>query len=82
MFYKVVKDGKVVDVLDRLIYLKYQEKYDRMIFCDEEEAQAIYSSDGKHIWQKYLQQICICASTGVRNALYTSGGMFCCPLFG
>ena len=20
--------------------------------------------------------------TGVRNALYTSGGMFCCPLFG
>ena len=52
MFYKVVKDGKVVDVLDRLIYLKYQEKYDRMIFCDEEEAQAIYSSDGKHIWHE------------------------------
>lgn len=52
MFYKVIKDDKVVDVLDRLIYLKYQEKYKRMIFCDEEEAQAIYSSDGKHIWHE------------------------------
>ena len=52
MFYKVLKDDKVVDVLDRLVYLKYQEKYDRMIFCGEEEAQAIYSSDGKHIWHE------------------------------
>nr|DAH97568.1 MAG TPA: hypothetical protein [Caudoviricetes sp.] len=52
MFYKVIKNGKVIDVLDRLVFLKYQKKYDRMIFCDEEEAQAIYSSDGKHIWHE------------------------------
>jgi hypothetical protein len=52
MFYKVVKDGKVIDVLDRLIFLKYQKKHNRMIFCDEEDAQAIYSSDGKHIWHE------------------------------
>lgn len=50
MFYKVIKDGKVIDVLDRLVFLKYQKKYDRMIFCDEEEAQAIFSSDQKYIW--------------------------------
>lgn len=52
MFYKVMKSGKVVDVLDRLVYLKYQAKYNRMIFCDEEDAQAIYSSDGRHIWHE------------------------------
>lgn len=50
MFYKVIKDGKVIDVLDDLVYLKYQKKHGRMIFCDEEEAQAIFSSDREHIW--------------------------------
>lgn len=50
MYFKVIKDGKVIDVLDRLVFLKYQEKYNRMIFCDEEEAQAIFSSDREHIW--------------------------------
>lgn len=52
MFYKVIKDGKVIDVLDRLVYLKYQQKHDRMIFCDEEEAQAIFSSDREYIWHE------------------------------
>lgn len=52
MYYKVLKDGKVIDVLkdSEVVYLKYQERYDRMIFCDESEAQAIFSSDRKHIW--------------------------------
>lgn len=50
MFYKVIKDNKIIDVLDKLVYLKYQKKHDRMIFSDEEEAQAIFSSDRKHIW--------------------------------
>lgn len=50
MYFKVIKDGKVIDVLDRLVFLKYQEKHNRMIFCDEEEAQAIFSSDREHIW--------------------------------
>lgn len=52
MFYKVIKNDKVIDVLDRLVYLKYQKKYNRMIFCDIEEAQAIISSDEKHIWHE------------------------------
>lgn len=50
MFYKVVYDGKVIDVLDKLVYLKYQAKHDRMVFCGEAEAQAIFSSDRKHVW--------------------------------
>ena len=50
MYFKVIKDGKVIDVLDRLVFLKYQEKHNRMIFCEEEEAQAIFSSDIEHVW--------------------------------
>lgn len=52
MFYKVIKDGKIIDVLDGLVFLKYQKKYDRMVFSNEEEAQAIFSSDRKHIWHE------------------------------
>lgn len=52
MFYKVIYNDKVIDVLDRLVYLKYQEKYDRMILCEEREAQAIMSSDEKYIWHE------------------------------
>lgn len=50
MFYKVIKDNKIIDVLDSLVFLKYQKKHDRMIFSNEEDAQAIFSSDRKHIW--------------------------------
>lgn len=52
MFYKVIKDDKVIDVLDRLVYLKWQPKHQRMIFCNENEAQAIFSSDRTHIWHE------------------------------
>lgn len=52
MFYKVIYNDKVIDVLDQLVYVKYQEKYDRMILCDEREAQAILSSDEKYIWHE------------------------------
>ena len=52
MFYKVIKDDKVIDVLNELVFLKYQEKHGRMLFCDEREAQAIFSSDRKTIWHE------------------------------
>ena len=50
MYYKVMINNKVIDVLDKLIYLKYQTKHGVMLFCDESEAQAILSSDGNTIW--------------------------------
>lgn len=50
MYYKVIKDNKIIDVLDKLVYLKYQKKHNRMILCNESEAQAFFSSDRKHIW--------------------------------
>lgn len=50
MFYKVIKNGRVIDVLDRLSFVKYQPRHDIMVNCTEDDAQGIISSDGKHIW--------------------------------
>lgn len=58
MFYKVIKDNKVIDVLDKIIYLKYQPKHNVMILSDINEAQAILSSDNETIWhEKTLYKI-------------------------
>lgn len=53
MYYKVIKDDKVIDVLDELVFLKYQKKHGRMLLCDKLEAQAILSSDGKTMWHMW-----------------------------
>lgn len=50
MYYKVLKNGRVIDVLDHLIFVKYQFKHNIMVLCDKSEAQAIVSSDGIYIW--------------------------------
>ena len=50
MYYKVIKDNKIIDVLDHLTYLKWQPKNKIMLLCDENEAQAILSSDGNTVW--------------------------------
>lgn len=52
MYYKVMKDNKVIDVLDKLIYLKYQPKHKIMVLTDENDAQAILSSDQNAIWHE------------------------------
>lgn len=50
MYYKILKDNKVIDVLDHLCFVKYQKKHDIMVNCLKEEAQGILSSDGEYIW--------------------------------
>ena len=50
MYYKVLKDNKVIDVLDSLTYLKWQPKHKIMVLSDENEAQAILSSGKNDIW--------------------------------
>lgn len=52
MYYKVIKNNKVIDVLDKLTYLKWQPKHKTMILSDEDEAQAILSSDKNTIWHE------------------------------
>jgi hypothetical protein len=50
MYYKALKNGRVIDVLDQLIFVKYQPKHNIMLVCGQSEAQAIVSSDGSYIW--------------------------------
>ena len=45
MYYKVIKNDEVVDVLNHILYIKYQEKHSLLLLCDITEAQAILSSD-------------------------------------
>lgn len=52
MFYKVMKNNKVIDVLDNLIYLKWDSKHKIMVLTDENDAQAILSSDKNTIWHE------------------------------
>lgn len=52
MYYKVLKNNKVIDVLDNLIYLKWQPKHKTMVLTDENDAQAILSSDKENIWHE------------------------------
>lgn len=50
MYYKVIKNNKVIDVLDHLTYLKWQPKNKIMLLSGLDEAQAILGSDGNTIW--------------------------------
>lgn len=50
MYYKVLKNNKVIDVLDNLIYLKWEPKHKIMVLSDINEAQAILSSGKDDIW--------------------------------
>jgi hypothetical protein len=52
MYYKVLKNNRVIDVLDNLIYLKWEPKHKIMVLSDENQAQAILSSDKNTIWHE------------------------------
>jgi hypothetical protein len=52
MYYKVIKNNRIIDVLDKLTYLKWQPKHKIMVLSDENEAQAILSSDNNTIWHE------------------------------
>lgn len=63
MYYKVLKNNKVIDVLDNLIYLKWEPKHKIMVLTDENEAQAILSSDKNTVWhEKTLYNIPVYAN--------------------
>lgn len=52
MYYKVIKNNRVIDVLDKLVYLKWQDKHKIMVLCESYEAQAILSSNKEYIWHE------------------------------
>lgn len=52
MYYKVIKDDKVIDVLDNIVYVKWQKKNKINVLCKASEAQGILSSDNEVIWHE------------------------------
>lgn len=50
MFFKVIKNNKIIDLVQNPKYIKYQKKHNVMLLCDENEAEGIVSSDGNHYW--------------------------------
>ena len=48
----VLKNNKVIDILDNLIYLKWDDKHKIMVLSDENNAQAVLSSDKETIWHE------------------------------
>jgi len=50
MYYKVIKDNKVIDVLDHLKYFKWQPKHKIMLLTDMSDAQVVLSSDESTFW--------------------------------
>lgn len=50
MYYKALKNGRAIDALNFLQFVKYQPKHNIMVNCTEDEAQGIVSSNGKYIW--------------------------------
>ena len=50
MFYKVIKDNNIVDVLNKITFVKIQVAHNILIICSEKFAQGIVSSNGVDIW--------------------------------
>ena len=50
MYYKALKDNIVIDVLNHLTFVRFQQDPDIMLVCNKSEAQGIVSSDGEYIW--------------------------------
>ena len=50
MYYKLLKKQTVVDILDQLIYLKYDDHLGMMLNSDINSANAVLSSDKNHYW--------------------------------
>ena len=50
MYYKVVKNNKVIDVLDYLKYFKWQPRHKIMLLTDVNDGQVVLSSDESTFW--------------------------------
>lgn len=50
MYYKIVKNNQVVDVVDQLTYVRLSPKSGKILLCPQAEAQGIVSSDRKEVW--------------------------------
>ena len=58
MFYKVIKDGKVLDVIDRIVYVRYNKRHNDVHICDPENSNAFLSSDKSRCWRVQSMRPC------------------------
>ncbi len=50
MYYKILKEDKIVDLLSNLVFIKYNSITGRIMFSDQKEAEGILSSNRKTVW--------------------------------
>ena len=50
MFYKIMKEKQIVDVLNQLSFVRYDIERKRFVLCNNKVAEGIVSSDNKEIW--------------------------------
>ena len=50
MYFKIITDGQIIDACDGLTFVKWQEKNQLFLHCEENDADGIVSSDGENIY--------------------------------
>ena len=52
-FYKVIKNGSVIDVLDHITYVKWNQRHMKPYLSTETEAEGFLSQDHKKVYAVY-----------------------------
>ena len=50
MYYKVIRNDRVIDALDNIIYVRYDKRHDAIYLCTAENAEGFLSSDRSRCW--------------------------------
>lgn len=56
-FYKVIKDGTVIDVLDHITYVKWNQRHMKPYLATDSEAEGILSSNHENVQSTYDMKI-------------------------
>ena len=51
--YKIIQNNRIIDVMDKLRYVKYLPKTQKTISVDERQANGILSSNGTEVYHLY-----------------------------
>ena len=50
MYYKILKDDKIIEVTDSLQYVWIPNGSKKLLICSQKDAQGVVSADGKTVW--------------------------------
>jgi hypothetical protein len=51
MYYKILQNEKVIDVISSPKYVRLSPKSNRILLCPKQTASGIVSEDGREVWQ-------------------------------